>query len=70
MNLYDAATGKLQRSIGATSSGPAFKRPVGVAVASNGDVYVADTMNHRIVVLAEALPTPAVEAGRSEPTRP
>jgi DNA-binding beta-propeller fold protein YncE len=36
-----------------------LNRPIGVAVSGAGEVYVADTMNHRIVVVS------ASEAGGS-----
>ncbi|MGH7806306.1 MAG: flippase activity-associated protein Agl23, partial [Candidatus Binatia bacterium] len=69
VNLYDGSTGALRRSIGATSDGLTFKRPVGVGVSGTGEAYVADTMNHRIVVLGEALPAPAAATVRPDGAR-
>jgi uncharacterized protein (TIGR03663 family) len=65
VNLYDPGDGKLLRSVSGPEGGKRFKRPVGI-VASSGDVVVADTMNHRIVVLAKApaSPPPPVEPVR------
>ncbi|OFV86968.1 MAG: hypothetical protein A3J75_00380 [Acidobacteria bacterium RBG_16_68_9] len=41
--------GKLTGVWGRTGSGSGdFNRPIGIAIDSNGIVYVADTMNHRI----------------------
>lgn len=62
VNLYDPEKGLLLRSTSGPKDGVKFERPVGVAVAESGELYVADTMNHRIVVLAEAAPPPATAA--------
>ncbi len=41
------------RSLGGTGAEPLrFRQPCGVALAPNGELYVADTWNHRIQVLA------------------
>jgi len=41
------------RSLGGTGSEPLrFRQPCGLALASDGEVYVADTWNHRIQVLS------------------
>ena len=41
--------------IGAPGDGVTFTEPVGIDVADNGDVYVADYFNKRVVVLSSAL---------------
>ncbi len=49
--------------------GTTFSRPEGIAIAPNGEVYVADTGNHRIVKLAIDGRVMAVAAGiQTDPT--
>jgi DNA-binding beta-propeller fold protein YncE len=48
-------TGNLVESFGSTGRGPGqFRKPVGVGIGPDGDVYVADTGNRRVQVLASA----------------
>jgi len=39
--------------------------PTGLALAPNGQIYISDTMNHRIVMYAEPVPLPNVKLGKT-----
>ena len=53
--LLDVATGAFERAIGSQGSGDGqFNGPRGMAALPGGRLAVADTINHRVVVLAPA----------------
>jgi uncharacterized protein (TIGR03663 family) len=52
INAY-ASGGRLLRSIGG-AEGVRLNRPIGVAVSPDGELYVSDTLNDRVVVLPAA----------------
>jgi DNA-binding beta-propeller fold protein YncE len=54
VNAYEAG-GNLLKSIGDQSGSGDLAHPIGVAVSSSGEVFVSDTMNHRILVFADPL---------------
>lgn len=61
--------GKLTGVWGKTGSGSGdFNRPIGIAVAPDGSVYVSDTMNNRIQKFDVPTANPAV-GGESEPEK-
>lgn len=55
VNEYDAA-GTLVASIGGAGGSITLEKPIGVAVAADGEVFVADAGAHRVVVLPPASP--------------
>ncbi len=58
VNAY-AAFGKLKQSIGTAGSAP-LGRPLGIAVAADGQIFVSDFTAGRVVVLDSPPTTPAV----------
>lgn len=63
VNAYEAL-GKLKQSIGATGGSTPLGRPLGIAVAADGRVFVSDFSAGRLVVL-DASPTPPAAVSRS-----
>ncbi|NQV13556.1 MAG: hypothetical protein HQ530_04635 [Parcubacteria group bacterium] len=61
-----AGTGSYGDKIGATGSAE-FALPRGIAVASNGTVYVADTANNKIKKISSGNVTTLVDDGLSQP---